>query len=195
MAALTRKEQREQTRERLLDAAMMSLVEYGYAGTTTQRIQERGGVSRGALLHHFGSKAELFAAAVHHIADMRIENIRALSAGAGDGPDALRRVALAFHESMTGPAFQAAMELWTASRTDTELREALLPAERRLGHALREIFDSATRIDDPETARVIFESLLALLRGLELVRILRHDDGLALRVLEQWLDQFEHDRS
>lgn len=191
MAALTRKEQREQTRERLLDAAMMSLVEYGYAGTTTQRIQERVGVSRGALLHHFGSKAELFAAAVHHIADMRIEDIRAVSAGVGEGPGALRRVVRAFHESMTGPAFQAAMELWTASRTDSELREALLPAERRLGHALREIFDGTAQIDDPETARITLETLLALLRGLELVRILRQDDGLALRVLEQWLDQFE----
>jgi hypothetical protein len=100
-------------------------------------------------------------------------------------------VVLAFHASMAGPAFQAAMELWTASRTDSELREALLPAERRLGHALREIFDSAARIDDPQTARITFETLLALLRGLELVRILRQDDSLALRVLDQWLDQFE----
>lgn len=49
----------------------------------------------------------------------------------------------AIHEAMTGPAFQAAMELWTASRTGEELREALLPAERRLGPALREVFDRA----------------------------------------------------
>lgn len=171
---------------------MMALVEHGYAGTTTQRVQERVGVSRGALLHHFGSKAELFAAAVHHIADLRIEDIRAVAGQAGTGPDALRKIVFAIHESMSGPAFQAAMELWTAARTDDELRAALLPAERRLGHALREVFDQAAAIADPATARVEFESLLALLRGLELVRILRQDATLATAVIEQWLDRFAH---
>ncbi|MEQ0558253.1 TetR/AcrR family transcriptional regulator [Amycolatopsis sp. NEAU-NG30] len=194
MVALTRREQREQTRERLLDGAMMALVEHGYAGTTTQRIQERVGVSRGALLHHFGSKAELFAAAVHHIADLRIENIRAVANLAGDGPDALRKIAFAIHEALSGPAFQAAMELWTASRTDHELRAALLPAERRLGRALREVFDQAARIDDPQTARVEFESLLAMLRGLELVRLMRQDDALAVAVIEQWLARFDREQ-
>lgn len=170
---------------------MMALVEHGYAGTTTQRIQERVGVSRGALLHHFASKAELFAAAVHHIADMRIEDIRAVAQRVR--PDSLRTIVFAMHESMTGPAFQAAMELWTASRTDDELRAALLPAERRLGRALREVFDRAARIDDPETARTEFESLLALLRGLELGRIMRQDDAVAIAVIEQWLDRFERE--
>ncbi|MEB3371763.1 TetR/AcrR family transcriptional regulator [Saccharopolyspora mangrovi] len=193
VTALTRREQREQTRERLLDGAMMALVEHGYAGTTTQRVQERVGVSRGALLHHFSSKAELFAAAVHHIADMRIENIRAVAQRVGDGPNSLRQIVFAMHDSMTGPAFLAAMELWTASRTDDELREALLPAERRLGRALREVFDRAARIDDPETARTELESLLALLRGLELGRIMRQDDAVAVAVIEQWLDRFERD--
>jgi AcrR family transcriptional regulator len=191
MATLTRKEQREQTRERLLDAAMAVLVEHGYAGTTTQRVQERVGVSRGALLHHFGSKAELFAAAVHHIADMRIADIEAVAERVGDGPGSLRKIVFAMHESMTGAAFQAAMELWTASRTDHDLRDALLPAERRLGRALREVFDRTARIDDPETARIEFEALLALLRGLELGRIMRQDDKVAVTVIEHWLDRFE----
>jgi AcrR family transcriptional regulator len=186
--AMTRKEQREQTRQRLLDGAMMALVEHGYAGTTTQRVQEHVGVSRGALLHHFGSKAELFAAAVHHIADMRIEQIRA-AAHRGEEP-VLRALVLAIHDAMSGPAFLAAMELWTASRTDPELRAALLPAERRLGQALREEFDRAAGIDDPELARTTFESMLAMLRGLELGRIMRADEPLAVRVIDQWLGRF-----
>lgn len=126
-----------------------------------------------------------------HIADLRIEEIRVLADTVGDGPDSLRRVVHAIHESMTGPAFQTAMELWTASRTDGELQEALLPAERRLGHALREVFDRVAHIEDPETARITFESLLALLRGLEIGRIMRQDDSVAVRVIEQWLDRFE----
>ena len=89
---------------------------------------------------------------------------------------------------MTGPPFQAAMELWTASRTDAELRAVLLPAERQLGHALRKIFDMHSGIADHDRARLAFESLLALLRGLELTRILRSDTALDERIVQQWID-------
>jgi len=189
---MTRKQQRERTRELLLDAAMMSLVEHGYAGTTTQRVQERAGVSRGALLHHFGSKAELFVAATHHLAEMRLAHIREIAAGAQGRPDARRRVIYAMRNAMTGPPYQAAMELWTASRTDPELRAALLPAERRLGAALREVFDKFVVIDDPQRAQLRFESLLALVRGLELTRIMRQEaDGIADKVIEQWLTDLD----
>ncbi|WP_345314037.1 hypothetical protein [Gordonia alkaliphila] len=55
-------------------------------------------------------------------------------------------------EAMAGPPFQAAMELWTASRTNAELREALVPAERRLGAAVHAVFDAHVGIDDPQQA-------------------------------------------
>lgn len=189
--SVTRKQQRERTREVLLDAAMMSLVEYGYSGTTTQRVQERADVSRGALLHHFGSKAELFVAATQHIADRRLARIREIAAVAQGQPDARRQVVRAMRDSMAGAPFLAAMELWTASRTDPVLHAALLPAERQLGAALREVFDQYVPIEDPELARVRFESLLALVRGLELARIMRQDATLADRVIEQWLTDLE----
>jgi AcrR family transcriptional regulator len=185
---LSRKDQKERTREILLDAAMMTLVEHGYAGTTTQRIQERAHVSRGAMLHHFGSKADLIVAATHHIADIRLARIRDIATHADGHPDALRRVIHAICESMTGPPFQAAMELWTASRTDPELRAALLPSERKLGRALREIFDHVAGLDDPELARTRFESLMALVRGLEVTRVMRDDERIANAVIDQWIN-------
>lgn len=188
MAGLTRREQREQTHERLLDATTRCLVAHGYAGTTTQRIQDEAGVSRGALLHHFGSKSELLVAAIHHIAELRLAEFTERVAGLGEGPDTLPELVAAVRSVMTGPPFQAALELWSASRTDEQLREALLPAERRLGAALREIFDRHSGIADPEAARTAFESLLALVRGLELTRIMRSDDAVADLVVQDWLD-------
>ena len=41
------------TKAALLDAAIESLVERGYAATTTIETARRAGVSRGAQLHHF----------------------------------------------------------------------------------------------------------------------------------------------
>ncbi|MEU1980918.1 TetR family transcriptional regulator [Nocardia sp. NPDC019395] len=191
----TRKEQHARTHEALLDATIRCLVDYGYAGTTTQRIQDEAGVSRGALLHHFGSKSELLVAAIHHIADMRLRHLGELVADLGDGPGALPRMVHAIRSAMAGPSFQAALELWAASRTDPQLRAALLPAEQRLGSALRVLFHQHAGIPDPEAARTAFESLMALVRGLELTRIMRADQTLADRVVDDWLNTIARQRN
>ncbi len=193
-AGPTRREQHAKTHAALLDATIRCLVDYGYAGTTTQRIQEEAGVSRGALLHHFASKSELLVAAIHHIADRRLADFGDHVAGLGDGPESLPQMVHAVRSAMTGPPFQAAMELWAASRTDPQLREALLPAEKRLGSALRNHFERHAGIADPEAARTAFESLMALVRGLELTRLLRADSTLADRVVDDWLDHIARQR-
>lgn len=187
MAGMTRSEQRARTRELLLDSTIECLVAYGYAGTTTQRIQDQAGVSRGALLHHFGSKSELLVAAIHHIAEVRLRHFASLVADLGQGPEALQRMVAAIRAAMTGPPFQAALELWTASRTDAQLREELLPAERRLGATLRTLFNEHAGIADPDAAQTAFESLMALVRGLELTRTMRADQSVADRVIADWL--------
>lgn len=188
MSGLTRKEQRARTHEVLLDATIRCLVTHGHAGTTTQRIQDEAGVSRGALLHHFGSKSELLVAAIHHIADMRLREFGELVADLDEGHEALEQMVRAIRSVMAGPPFQAAIELWTASRTDAQLREALLPAERRLGSALRDLFNRHSGITDPRAAQTAFETLMALVRGLELTRIMRTDPTLEDRIIDDWLD-------
>lgn len=188
MSGLTRKEQRARTNEALLDATIRCLVTHGYAGTTTQRIQDEAGVSRGALLHHFGAKSELFVAAIHHIAEIRLQTLTELVADLGEGPEALKQMVQAIREAMAGPPFQAAIELWVASRTDTQLRAELLPAERKLGSTLYALFEQHAGIADPEATRTAFESLMALVRGLELTRLMRSDQKQADRVIDDWLD-------
>ncbi len=168
---------------------MRCLVEFGYAGTTTQRIQEEAGVSRGALLHHFGSKTDLLVAAIHHIADIRLADVDVMVAEMGDGPQALVDMVAAMREAMTGPPFQAALELWTASRTDDQLRVALLPAERRLGERIRTVFNEHSGISDPQRSTIAFESLMALIRGFELTRNMRSDQRAADLVIADWLER------
>ena len=47
------------TRQRILDAALACFVEDGYEQATIARIRERGGISNGALFHHFPSKESI----------------------------------------------------------------------------------------------------------------------------------------
>jgi AcrR family transcriptional regulator len=67
----TQEQRSAQMRARLLDATIECLVKYGYAGTTTPRVAEMAGVTRGAQVHHFGSKNELVLAALKHLAAKR----------------------------------------------------------------------------------------------------------------------------
>src|SRR3954451_20340396 len=76
----TQQERRETTRAALLDATIDCLIEYGYGGVTTTRVVERAGVSRGAQVHHFPTKAVLVSEALRHLAQKRAdETLRRVS--------------------------------------------------------------------------------------------------------------------
>jgi AcrR family transcriptional regulator len=57
---LTREESREQTRQRLLDAAAVSIAKKGLAATSVEDIVAHAGYTRGAFYSNFKSKTDLF---------------------------------------------------------------------------------------------------------------------------------------
>jgi AcrR family transcriptional regulator len=130
-------------RRRLLDATIDCLVRYGYAGTTTTRVTELAGVTRGAQVHHFPTRADLVAAAVRHLAARRtqlaFEKIDAVRA-APDPLDAALDLLWAVHQ---GPVLFATIEMWVAARTDLELREQLTRVEPAARASLIEFAEAA----------------------------------------------------
>ncbi|MBA2540131.1 MAG: TetR/AcrR family transcriptional regulator, partial [Deltaproteobacteria bacterium] len=150
-APRTQQQRRDETRRALLDAAVESLIEVGFARTTTLEVQRRAEVSRGALLHHFPSKAELLVAAVDHLAEMRAKELKVLSSQLppSDRRERTDAVLDLLWQCFSGTFFQVAMELRTAARTDPELRPVLVVAEK----SLRErIFAQARTLFGKETA-------------------------------------------
>ncbi|MCG8469867.1 MAG: TetR/AcrR family transcriptional regulator [Gemmatimonadetes bacterium] len=57
----------EGTRERLIQCAFEEIHEHGYNGASLERILASSGVTKGALYHHFGSKADLAHAVIDHV--------------------------------------------------------------------------------------------------------------------------------
>ena len=70
------------TRGAIRDAALAKFSQHGYSGTTLQDIGDEVGLTRGAVLHHFNSKADLLAAVVnpwlaaldHALTDARVSD-------------------------------------------------------------------------------------------------------------------------
>src|ERR1700722_9894578 len=120
------------TRQALLDATIACLVEDGYAKTTTSRVAERAGVSRGAHLHHFQTRQALVAAAMEHLAERRGENLLAAAENLPEGRERIVGGLDLLWSGYASPLYQAALDLWTHARTDPELRERLAPIERDL---------------------------------------------------------------
>lgn len=155
----TQSERTAATRTKLLDATLDSLVELGYARTTTHGIAARAGLSRGAQLHHFPTKESLVVAAVEHLALKRETEIRSELGGTRDRGRAVELLSEAF----AGPLFLAALELWVAARTEPSLRRALLPLERRVAEALTAL---GTELLDVPVGSEVLELTIELVRGL-----------------------------
>lgn len=116
------------TRLQLMEATIASLIERGYARTTTVEICRRAGVTRGALLHHFDSLADLFAATLLHVYEL----LRASPITKGREKVGGREFIDGFWAHFSRPEYKAVIELWLAARNEPELGAAVQPAILRI---------------------------------------------------------------
>jgi len=172
------------TRDALLDATIACLVQDGYANTTTSRVAERAGVSRGAHLHHFQTRQALLAAAMERLAERRGTELRAAAETLPEGRERLEQGLDLLWASYANPLFQAALDLWSHARTDPDLRERLVPVERRLDRqtleVTRQLFPAVA--GKPDFDRLI-EMAVSTIRGLALLDTLHPGDA---RNRKQW---------
>lgn len=136
-----REERRRQTYIRMVDAAVSLLIDNGYAATTALGVQERAGVSRGALLHHFPTSEDLFDATVQRLVEVNIEAIRDELAAADKSLDPVARGVQVLYRASQRRSFATELELWAAARTDVWVRHALLSHERGAATSLRRVVD------------------------------------------------------
>ncbi len=176
------------TQQRLLQATVECLIEHGWSGTTTTLVAEKAGVSRGAQLHHYPTKATLVLAAVEHLAARRAAEIRAEAAAL---PDHRPDQALALLEAaFTGPLYVAALEVWVAARTEPRLRAALVPLEARVGRELHRLAVDLLAADETRPGvREAVQATLDLLRGLGVANLLSDDSARRQAILALWTGQ------
>jgi AcrR family transcriptional regulator len=157
-------------RRRLLDATVDCLVRYGYAGTTTTRVTELAGVTRGAQVHHFPTRADLVAAAVRHLAAKRAELAFDKIDAVRRSPDPLDAALDLMWEVHQGPVQHATIEMWVAARTDPALREHMTKVEPAARASLIRFTEAAfgDYATNPRFRHVIYTAMDAV-RGILLM--------------------------
>ncbi len=125
------------TRREIMEAAVESLAEFGYAGTTTTTVASRAGLTRAAMLYHFPSRMALVEATIHYVTRRRIEMYQDAVAAMPHEPGFIARMIDESWRQLQSKEFRAFCELSTAARTDPDLAAVFGPALAEYDRARR----------------------------------------------------------
>jgi AcrR family transcriptional regulator len=151
-------------------------------------IAERAGVSRGAAQHHFPTREDLVAAAVEHVGEVQIVELRRRAGELPTGESRTERVVDMVLNLYAGPLFRAALHLWVAASTDEALRRTLVPLEARVGREAHRVAVELLDVDESHPGvREMVQATLDLARGLGLANLLTDDTKRRQQIARQWI--------
>lgn len=118
-------ERTEETRGKLIAAAVEVLNEVGFTKTTSLAISQRAKVSRGAFQHQFGTVQNLMLQIVKHLShelvgQIELESIRFVSPA-----ERLRAIALRYWAVYQSPEYRAVLLIWLGSAQDDTFVERI----------------------------------------------------------------------
>ncbi len=119
-----RSRRREDTRQRLFEAAVELIAEQGFSATTVDDIAERAGVAKGTVYYNFPSKTALFEDLLRHGVGLLTADFRAAVDGKPPGAavSALVRAQLEYIRRYRSFAQLLLSEMW---RTNREWQQTL----------------------------------------------------------------------
>ena len=175
------------TRSRLIEATIRCLVKHGYSNTTTPKVAEEAGLSRGAMLHHFENGRQLMQAT---LIELHHKRLRAFRRSVDTIEHDARTLLRSYWGQLLRPNFIAFQELANASRTDKQLAETLEPVRLEFQQRWHETaFDLFPEWRDDERA---FKIALGITQNtLEGMAINRVTQGIDEETIALVLDHLE----
>ncbi|MCZ2810965.1 TetR/AcrR family transcriptional regulator [Modestobacter sp. VKM Ac-2979] len=180
------KRRREATVERLLDAALQTFAEQGFASASVEDICSRGGFTRGAFYSSFKTKDELFEALMTREVERDLARVAELLTGLADEPDplaaAVDRVLGAFRCDRTWALVVTEYTLHAAR--NPEAAEVLRRHDDQLGSRLAELVDrmaAEAGLTFTLPAADLIGAATALLSGLTVMSLTAQGDLEPLR--------------
>lgn len=170
----TQEERTAETRRALIDASIRVIHRLGYGGATTALIAEEAGVSRGAILHHFGTRAVLMAEVIRDVFEreraeyIRLDALAHLGHRAADWPTMLWQV-------FSQPSGLAVLEILQAARSDTELSERVTSAQQAIEELAQEGMKTSFSAENNPHLMDEMRLIVWAIRGLSIAQVLVKD--------------------
>jgi len=177
-------------RNQLIEAAISSLHDYGYADTTVARIAKKAGVSSGIVHHYFDGKDDLlFATMQHMLRVLRAETLRNLKQATTPRTRLSAIVEANFAPSQYSPDVMSAwLALYGSTRQSPNLTRILKLYDSRLKSNLR---DALKKLTDQEKAAELAIGVSALIDGIWLRAALLGDGynrDTAIHLVRSYID-------
>ncbi len=161
----------DERRTAVLAAAISEFARSGYAGTSTDAIAVRAGISQPYLFRLFGTKKDLFVATYELVADRIIGAMTRASAGLG-GHEALDAMGVAYLELMQDPEIlQVQLHGFAAAPSDPDIARSCC----RTFEVLWELVHARTQLPD-EDIRNFFSMgmMINVMSAIDLLSISEH---------------------
>ena len=172
----TQAERSAGTRELLLAAAIEALHEHGYAATSTSLVAVRPGVSRGAMLHQFRTKADLMTFVVEAVFEAELEHYSEYLKGITDPQARFLAYPEMAWEVLSRPSGVPVLEIMQGSRSDPQLCEMLAPVQARIEREALE-FSHLASAKDARGAMAVMRLIVWAIRGLSIAQVLAPEPG------------------
>lgn len=164
-------------RARLLDATIDCLATSGYGRMSTNDVVRLARVSRGALAHHYPTKADLVKAAAQRLLDQRATEFRARFSAIDPErrtPAEALDVLWSFYDDPSGMAL---LELTVAARSHPELQAVLGPVSDQLAANTAQVFlEFFPDLAQLPVAEQALRTIHAAFGGLALAALADRDD-------------------
>ena len=185
-AAKSKKQlQAEAAKHRICDAVVDCLDELGYAETSINRVQERAGVSRGALTHHFPSKEEMMVETVERL----LEPARPKT-GVSRASSVERDLLKLWARVVDTKEGRALVEILVAARTDEGLYARIAPSlshyNNAFGREVVRLYESVDR-DDGDVA-TLWTICRVFLRGLHIQERFDAKPGQTAKLMKRFAE-------
>lgn len=181
----------DQTRAALIAAALASLRENGFTGTTARSIAARANVNQALVFYHYGGVDELLLAALDVSAAERLERYSVAMSGAASTAAKIEAARRLYREDIEGGHVTVIAELLGASLARPELRPRLVermePWLALVADTLREVAEGSP-LAELIPVEDVASALVALYFGLNLLSRLDPESQQA----ESLFDLMEH---
>ena len=118
----------------MIEAAVTVLHQQGYRAATTAAIADEAGVSRGSIIYHFSTRAQLMSEVITYVYEKEQRHYEVL-ARQGVDLSRLEEWPPILWEVFSQPSGMAVIEVLQASRSDPELSELVVPTQQRVEEA------------------------------------------------------------
>lgn len=165
-----------QTKDALVQAALATLKEEGFAGTTARAIANRAGINQALVFYHFGGVDQVLLAALDASASERLGRYRSAMDDARTTHEKIAAARRLYREDVAGGHVTVIAELLAASLARPELRPELLARMAPWLDLVREVLGGITAdsplagvvpVDDAASAFVALYFGLNLLSRLD----------------------------